>query len=313
MTDNLFAQQWQSLVQLDLATVQHSPLPPDQYLTLLPCYFRFPLDCLLPCCLRSYYVQTRWCLHACRYTGFDLPFLALPCTCWNSPRDIFTLPVKPFCTLWALKHVPCLRHATRTCHWNAQGVVELRGYARLCRKKRHGLAWQAGTEMTTHMFLWPFELARILSFTKAYGKCYSKKVFFCSKELEWLFEVVPIHHDARSSALQWTTHVELRNPWIAQALYNPRIVRAKRGSMLCAAQSTDCHRSLVCAQHKYEIVVQRKAETICQWDRVDSSSKHWSYCPVENKRSTKIDSKRGESYRCIKIFTCTHIRVHELS
>ena len=50
-------------------------------------------------------------------------------------------------------------------------------------KKRHGLAWQAGTEMTTHMFLWPFELARILSFTKAYGKCYSKKATIVSS---WL-------------------------------------------------------------------------------------------------------------------------------
>ena len=31
---------------------------------------------------------------------------------------------------------------------------------------------------------------------------------------------------------------------------------------------------------KDEIVVQRKAETISQWDRVDTARKHWSYCPV---------------------------------
>ena len=34
-----------------------------------------------------------------------------------------------------------------------------------------------------HMFLWPFELAQILSFTKAYGKCYSKKATIVSS---WL-------------------------------------------------------------------------------------------------------------------------------
>ena len=53
---------------------------------------------------------------------------------------------------------------------------------------------------------------------------------------------------------------ERTDPWFGRIhtlfprLRDPRIertIRAKRGSMLCAAQSTDCHRSLVCAQHLY--------------------------------------------------------------
>ena len=72
-------------------------------------------------------------------------------------------------------------------------------------KKRHGLAWQAGTEMTTHMFLWPFELARILSFTKAYGKCYSKKATIVSS---WLaLHILHSHCYLRLGGMQQATYL----------------------------------------------------------------------------------------------------------
>ena len=46
----------------------------------------------------------------------------------------------------------------------------------------------------------------------------------------------PFNHDARtkrhSTVRIHTRTCELRNPWIVQELYNPRIVCAKHGSML---------------------------------------------------------------------------------
>ena len=39
---------------------------------------------------------------------------------------------------------------------------------------------------------------------------------------------------------------------------------------------------------KDEIVVQRKAETISQRDRVDTTSKHWSYCPVVLRKTNQL-------------------------